>query len=170
MNIAALRRLPILFIAEQNGYAVAAPTSLLYATGDMSGALASFPMPVLKIDGNDLDTVASQARRLAEHARGGDGPAFLECVAVRLDPHHLHDDQSKYRDRESLDAAWACEPIGRAEQALLQRGRTRDELDRERRTAKERVDAALDAVADGPAAAMEGVRVHTWHQPMETLR
>ena len=60
MNLAALRKLPILFVAENNGYAVAAPTSLLYATGDMSGQLRSFPMPVVKIDGNDLEEVASR--------------------------------------------------------------------------------------------------------------
>ncbi len=64
MNIAALRQLPILFLAENNGYAVAASTDLVYSTGDMSGQLSGFPMPVLKIDGNDVEAVADRSQPL----------------------------------------------------------------------------------------------------------
>jgi pyruvate dehydrogenase E1 component alpha subunit len=150
MNIAALRQLPILFLAENNGYAVAAPTSLLYSTGDMSGQLKSFPMPVLKIDGNDIEAVTAEATRLTDRARSGGGPAFLECVTVRLDPHHLHDDQSKYRDPESLKAAWAQEPIARAASLLRLSGMSDEALQREEAQAKQRVADALAAVKDGP--------------------
>ena len=163
MNIAALRKLPILFLAENNGYAVAAPTSLLYATGDMSGQLKSFPMPVLKIDGNDIAAVTTQAGSLVDRARSGWGPAFLECVAVRLDPHHLHDDQSKYRDPASLEAAWAQEPIARASKLLLRSGSTEEALQRERAAAKARVAQALESVIDGPAAALGDVFAHTYY-------
>ena len=69
--------------------------------------------------------------RLADRARSGAGPALLECVAVRLDPHHLHDDQSRYRDAESLKAAWAQEPIARAGKRLRESGLTEEALQRE---------------------------------------
>lgn len=167
MNIACLRQLPILFLAENNGYAVAAPTSLLYSTRDMSGQLKSFPMPVLKIDGNDIEAVTTQATGLADRARSGAGPALLECVTVRLDPHHLHDDQSRYRDSDSLEAAWAQEPIARAHKLLRQLGLTEEWLQRERAEAKERVAEAVKSVIGGPAAALDAVFSHTYYEGRE---
>jgi pyruvate dehydrogenase E1 component alpha subunit len=162
MNLAALRGLPILFLAENNGYAVAAPTSLLYSTGDMSGQLRGFPMPVAKIDGNDLELVAGETTKLAQRARSGGGPAFLECVTVRLDPHHLHDDQSRYRDGAALEEAYAREPIARAGARLRDLGVSEAELQAESAAATQRVAAAMTAVIDGPRAALEDVVGHTY--------
>jgi pyruvate dehydrogenase E1 component alpha subunit len=162
MNMAILRQLPILYVAENNGYAVAAPTSLIYASGDMSGQLKSFDMPVHKIDGNDFETVANEAVRLAEATRAGEGPAFLECVTTRLDPHHLHDDQRRYRDDESLREAWRAEPVARAEARLHRLGLSKEDIARERTNAKRRVSEALAAVKDGPPASMSGVHAKTY--------
>lgn len=167
MNIAALRQLPILFLAENNGYAVAASTSLLYSTGDMSGQLSGFPMPVLKIDGNDVEKVATETIRLAEQARLGGGPAFLECVTVRLDPHHLHDNQSKYRDPDALKEAWKHEPIARAHDRLLQLGIAEAELQLAITAATERVADTVSAVINGPAAALDEVYAHTYFDGQE---
>jgi len=164
LNIACLRKLPILFVAENNGFAVAAPTNALYSTGDITGQLKSFPMPVQKIDGNDIEAVQGEASRLAERARSGAGPALLECVAVRLDPHHLHDDQSKYRDAKSLEAAWAQEPIARAGRLLRQAGFSEEALQSESVAAKERVAQAVKSAMSAPAASSEGVLDHTYYQ------
>jgi TPP-dependent pyruvate/acetoin dehydrogenase alpha subunit len=164
MNLAALRKLPVLFLAENNGYAVAATTDLLYSTGDMSGAVRGFPMPVRKIDGNDVVAVADQVVALTKAARSGAGPAFLECVTVRLDPHHSHDDQSKYRDPESLEAAWRSEPLARAADRLRSSGCTDQELELERTHAHERVAAAFRAVIDAPPASLDDVYSHTYYQ------
>jgi pyruvate dehydrogenase E1 component alpha subunit len=164
LNIACLRKLPILFVAENNGFAVAAPTKVLYSTGDVTGQLKSFPMPVEKIDGNDIEAVEGEAGRLAERARSGAGPALLECVTVRLDPHHLHDDQSKYRDAKSLEAAWAQEPIARAGRLLRQAGFSEEALQRESVAAKESVAQAVQSAMGAPAASSEGVLDHTYYQ------
>jgi len=164
LNIACLRKLPILFVAENNGFAVAAPTNALYSTGDITGQLKSFPMPVQKIDGNDIEAVQGEASRLAGRARSGAGPALLECVVVRLDPHHLHDDQSKYRDAKSLEAAWAQEPIARAGRLLRQAGFSEEALQSESVAAKERVAQAVQSAMGAPAASSEGVLDHTYYQ------
>lgn len=164
MNLAALRKLPILFLAENNGYAVAATTDLLYSTGDMSGAVSGFPMPVRKIDGNDVVAVAVQVAELTKAARSGAGPGYLECVTVRLDPHHAHDDQSKYRDPASLEAAWQREPLARVRDQLLSSGRTEQELAFERIHAIDRVAAAVRAVIDAPPASLDVVYSHTYYQ------
>lgn len=167
MNLAALRQLPIVFLAENNGYAVAAPTALIYSTGDMSGQVRGFPMPVQKIDGNDLEAVSAHAGRLGERARAGDGPSFLECVTTRLDPHHLHDDQAKYRDPASLEAAWRKEPIARAGQVLLQRGMTSAQLLAEEQRARAQVAEALETVRHAAPARIDDVYSHTSFQAME---
>ncbi|WP_201840103.1 thiamine pyrophosphate-dependent dehydrogenase E1 component subunit alpha [Microvirga zambiensis] len=170
LNIAALRQLPIVFIAENNGYAVAAPTSLLYSTGDMSGMMAGFPMPVLKLDGNDVEQVGTETERLVERARDGGGPAFVECVTVRLDPHHLHDDQSRYRDSNMLDDAWKLDPMPRARARLLELGLSTAELEREEAAAVAKVGHAFDAMLDGPPASLDAVFAHTYFDSRKALQ
>ena len=76
---------------------------------------------------------------------------------MRLDPHHLHDDQSRYRDPKSLEEAWAAEPISRASAHLIELGATQAELENEAFLARSRIDDALAAVMDGPPASMAGV-------------
>jgi len=164
MNVAALRKLPILFLAENNGYAVAATTELLYSTGDMSGQVSGFPMPVIKIDGNDVEAVADHVAVLTDTARTGGGPAYLECVTVRLDPHHAHDDQSRYRDPATLEAAWSRDPLLRARNRLVSLGRTPEELGLEQLQATERVAAAVRAVIDAPPATIDFVYSHTYFE------
>jgi TPP-dependent pyruvate/acetoin dehydrogenase alpha subunit len=170
MNVAALRKLPVVFIAENNGYAVAATTDLLYSTGDMSGQVAGFPMPVVKIDGNDVEVVADQVAALTEAARAGNGPAYVECVTVRLDPHHAHDDQSKYRDARILEAAWSQEPLVRAHDRLLSLGHAAEELAHERVRASELVGAALSSVIDAPPASIDVVYAGTYFEGQGTGR
>ena len=170
LNVATLRKLPILFVAENNGYAVAATTDLLYSTGDMSGQVSGFPIPVNKIDGNDVEDVADQVAVLTARARAGAGPAYLECVTVRLDPHHLHDDQSKYRDPASLESAWLREPLVRARERLRELGRTDEELQVERINAADRVGHAVSAVIDAPPASVDGVYSRTYFEPLGLRR
>jgi len=143
---------------------VAATTDLLYSTGDMSGLVSGFPMPVVKVDGNDVEAVADQVAELTGAARAGGGPAYLECVTVRLDPHHAHDDQSRYRDTGTLEAAWAQEPLFRARQRLLGLGRSAEELGREQQRATELVTAAVSSVIDAPPASIDLVYAHTYFE------
>jgi pyruvate dehydrogenase E1 component alpha subunit len=164
MNVAALRALPIVFVAENNGYAVAATTALLYSTGDMSGAVSGFPMPVTKIDGNDVEVVANHAERFTTAARSGQGPAYLECVTARLDPHHAHDDQSRYRDPAVLEEAWAAEPLARARARLLALGTSEEELAQELQRAHDQVAAAVTTASEAGPASIDLVYSHTYYQ------
>lgn len=164
MNVAALRQLPIVFVAENNGYAVAATTDLLYSTGDMSGAVSGFPMPVTKIDGNDVEAVAEHAGRLTTAARSGQGPAYLECVTARLDPHHAHDDQSRYRDPAALEKAWAAEPLARAGTRLREYGTSKKELAVEAQHARDQVATAVRTASAAQPASIDQVYSHTYYQ------
>jgi TPP-dependent pyruvate/acetoin dehydrogenase alpha subunit len=164
MNIAALRQLPIVFAAENNGYAVAATTELLYSTGDMSGAVRGFPMPVAKVDGNDVEVVTDHMERFTTAARSGEGPAYLECVTSRLDPHHAHDDQSRYRDRNALEEAWAAEPLVRTRARLIELGATEEELARELQQAADQIAAAAKSASGAAPASIDLVYSHTYYQ------
>lgn len=164
MNVAALRKLPILFVAENNGYAVAATTDLLYSTGDMSGAVSGFPMPVTKVDGNDLETVGHQVGTLLSAARAGEGPSYLECVTLRLDPHHFHDDQARYRDQAALEKAWTGEPLVRTHTRLLELGVPADQLEPEPRRATDLVAAAVRNAAACAPASIDPVFADTYYQ------
>lgn len=164
MNIACLRHLPIVFVAENNGFAVAAPTSLLYATGDMSGGVSGFPMAVSKIDGNSVDAVACHMTKAVTAARAGDGPSFVECVTLRLDPHHAHDDQTKYRTPDDLKQAWENDPISRARRRLETSGWSSEALDAERLAASEKVRAAVDATVDAAPADPAVVENYTYYR------
>jgi len=164
MNVAALRKLPIVFVAENNGYAVAATTDLLYSTGDMSGAVSGFPMPVTKVDGNDVAAVADQAEKFTTAARSGHGPAYLECVTSRLDPHHAHDDQSLYRAPAALEAAWAVEPLVRTRSRLLELGTSEEELAQDLQQAADQVAAAVRSASEAAPASIDLVFSHTYYQ------
>lgn len=167
LNVAALRKLPIVFIAENNGYAVAAETSLLYASGDMSGLIRGFPMPVSKIDGNDLELVENEVRSMCMRARGGAGPSFVECVTYRLDPHHADDDDTKYRDSAALEAGWEKEPIARFERRLRQSGITDSELVIEGQLATKRVQTAVEHALVSNRATLDDVFAHVYFEDVK---
>jgi TPP-dependent pyruvate/acetoin dehydrogenase alpha subunit len=163
INLAVLRRLPVVFLAENNGYAVAAPTPVVYGTGDMSSIWSSTALPVRKLDGNDVRQVIAVTGDALQAARAGQGPAFIELVTTRLDAHHAHDDQYLYRTAEQLNLAWAGDPIRRARAALEEAGVDPAELDRLEREAHAAVDAAVDEAGRGQRADMELVYAGAWY-------
>lgn len=87
MNLAAIWRLPVLFVCENNGYAVSMPSREATA-GSIVGRAAAYGMPAVQADGMDADAVHEAAAKLIARARAGDGPAFLECLTYRFVGHH----------------------------------------------------------------------------------
>jgi pyruvate dehydrogenase E1 component alpha subunit len=87
INFACLRSLPIIFVAENNGFSISARTAELFAGGDMSTMWRGMPMPVVKVDGNDVDAVGLAAAGAVDRARAGLGPSLVEVVTYRIDAH-----------------------------------------------------------------------------------
>src|SRR3989449_6570691 len=87
LNMAAIWRLPVLFVCENNQFATEVP--FRYAAGNPSVALrgASYGMPGVEVDGNDVVAVAQAAREAVERARSGDGPTLIECKTYRTRAH-----------------------------------------------------------------------------------
>lgn len=118
LNLAALYRLPVLFVCENNQYsanilsaAVSAPVAL-WRRGD------SYGIPGVSVDGNDVRAVAAAAAEAVERARSGAGPTFMEALTYRLSTPTTRG-HAEQRDGSEVAAAWAQEPIGRLRAALL---------------------------------------------------
>ena len=112
MNLAALWRLPVVFVCENNGYATTMPVSAGLA-GTASGRAAAFGIPAAVVDGMDVDAVAGAAATAVAPARKGRGPALLECLTYRFGPHHTMELRIRlsYRTAEEIERWRQRDPL-----------------------------------------------------------
>lgn len=108
MNLAALWRLPLLFVCENNGWAEFTPSSKQVVV-KLDIFAAAYGVPYRCVDGNDVETVSAAAAEIVQSLRGGTGPAFLECKTQRVRGHYEGDAQ-KYRDAQDA-ASEALDPL-----------------------------------------------------------
>lgn len=87
MNVAAVWRLPLLFVCDNNGYSISTPHAATLAPPTLAALAAPFAMPACTVDGMDVDAVRDAATALAAQIRAGGGPAFLECRSARFATH-----------------------------------------------------------------------------------
>lgn len=121
LNWAALKRLPVLFVCENNLYATHAPVWVRQPKGTgIHRRARAFGVPSEKIDGNDVFAVYRSARRAVERCRNGQGPTLLECLTYRWLEHvgPLDDTDRGYRSRRELEAWKRRDPVKRAARRL----------------------------------------------------
>src|SRR5438477_7603220 len=99
MNMAALWKLPVIYVCENNLYGEYTPCGETIA-GEILARARAFGIQAESVDGQDVQAVHATMRRLVERARRGDGPAFLECKTYRYYGHHVGDVNRDYRTRE----------------------------------------------------------------------
>jgi acetoin:2,6-dichlorophenolindophenol oxidoreductase subunit alpha len=123
LNIAALLKLPVVFVCDNNQYTGPTPISEVLSRRDIAGIADTFDMPGITVDGTDVVEVFDAARTAVEQARAGDGPSFLDCKSYRWG---VHSQRSKVlkegRPPEELAAAMQSDPIERLKSQLLDRG------------------------------------------------
>ncbi|MDM7932909.1 pyruvate dehydrogenase (acetyl-transferring) E1 component subunit alpha [Tabrizicola sp.] len=165
MNLAALWKLPVLFVLENNLYAMGTAVARVQANPDFVPRAASYGMPAESVDGNDVVSVEAAARRLVEAIRAGDGPQFLECRTYRTRPHSMFDAE-KYRDKAEVAEWRKRSPITRFQSWLLDNNLMhQDEVD----AIEAEVEAQLkNAVAACEQAPWEPVEDLTRHVVAET--
>ena len=112
MNLAQLWELPVLFVCENNLYAMGMPLELAEAETEISRKAAAYRMPGEAVDGMNPVAVEAAARRAVESIRAGNGPYFLECRTYRFRPHSMFDAQL-YRTREEIERWKERDPIPR---------------------------------------------------------
>ena len=140
LNFAAVRKLPVVIVIENNGYAYSTPVSKQTRQPDFSRRGPAYGVPGVKVDGNDVLAVHAAAREAIERARAGGGPTVIEALTFRMDGHAQHDD-AFYVPPELLEAWKERDPIALYEARLLADGVVSAE---EIRTITAGIEALLD--------------------------
>jgi TPP-dependent pyruvate/acetoin dehydrogenase alpha subunit len=112
MNMAGIWKLPVLFVCENNGYAVSF-SSAEATSGSITGRAAAYDMPAVQVDGMDAEAVLEATRTAVAHARSGGGPSFLECETYRFVGHHTAERTMNlgYRTDEEIERWRARDPL-----------------------------------------------------------
>ena len=105
LNFASVFDAPVIFMVQNNGWAISVPTSKQMKVQRVALKAQGYGIPGVVVDGNDLVAVWSVAKEAAERARRGEGPTLIEAITYRIAPHTSSDDPSRYRTEEET-AAW----------------------------------------------------------------
>jgi 2-oxoisovalerate dehydrogenase E1 component alpha subunit len=111
MNFASVHKLPVVFVCENNGYAISVPLERQVGGGSVAARGAGYGMPGIEVDGSDPIACYAAAREAMERARRGEGPTLIEAHVVRLTSHSSDDDQRRYRDPAEVEALKERDPI-----------------------------------------------------------
>lgn len=123
LNFAGVWKAPVVFVCQNNQWAISTPVSGQTAAAAMACKALAYGMPALRVDGNDVLACYSGMRDAVAYARSGQGPILLEALTYRVSAHSSSDDPSRYRD-ESVTQRWRTErdPLVRYRKVLLDRG------------------------------------------------
>jgi acetoin:2,6-dichlorophenolindophenol oxidoreductase subunit alpha len=127
LNMAVLWKLPIIYIAENNGWSFSSRTEWLFPNGKMTRVWRGFEIPVEEFDGNDPEVTYTTVVRALDHARSGAGPVVLEGLTYRLDPHIWYD-PADYQPEAEIARWRERDPLAIARRRLLERGVTADRI------------------------------------------
>ena len=121
-NFAAVYKAPVVFVVENNGYAISMPTDKQVATPDLARRGPGFGVPAIRVDGNDVLAMIVATTEAVDRARAGGGPTLIEAVTYRMSLHTTADDPKVYRSDDEVDTWKPRDPIARFEKYLVARG------------------------------------------------
>lgn len=162
LNLASIWRLPVVFVCENNHYAMSMPVRNSTSVERISQRASAYGIPGDTIDGMDVLTVHEVSRAAIGRARDGEGPALIECLTYRFKGHSKSDVAQRYRTRDEVTAWRARDPIPRFQETLRAEGvLTADHAGRMEQDAREAIEDALrfaEASPDpDPATVLDGV-------------
>lgn len=121
-DFAGVRRLPVVFVVNNNQWAISVPVSRQTAAETLAQKAIAAGFPGVRVDGNDVIAVREVVGEAIERARRGEGPTLVEAVTYRLADHTTADDASRYRSDAEVSEHWKREPVARLRELLVQRG------------------------------------------------
>jgi len=155
MNLASVWKLPVIFVCEDNAWAMSVPKTASTSVQDNALRAAGYSMPGVIVDGNDILGVWSATRDAVARARSGKGPTLLDCKTYRFRG-HIEGDQQIYRSKEEAEEWLSKDPIPRMEKHLLEKHVfTKSDLDRIKAEEKAKVDSAIDFAKKSPWPRLE---------------
>ena len=156
VNFAAVHRLPVVFVCENNNYAISVPIRLQMANPNVADRAAGYGIAGVTVDGTDVPACYTVCKEAVERARRGEGPTLIDAKIWRINSHTSEDNHLKYRGKEEIDEAAAHDPIARFGAWLIERGwlsaddlaRTQSECDAEASEAADWAEQQPDPIAE----------------------
>jgi acetoin:2,6-dichlorophenolindophenol oxidoreductase subunit alpha len=149
LNMAAIWKLPVLFVCENNKYGMSVSTERSMAVANVADRAAAYGMPGAIVDGNNIADVAEAVLAATENARAGKGPALIECKTYRTRG-HSRSDRNRYRSKEEIEDWKARDPIPLFEAELVaHRIAGDDEIAAIRASAEAEIAAGIEFARNG---------------------
>ena len=160
LNLAAVWDLPVIFVVEDNDWAISVPRSGSTANTSNADRAAGYGIPGVRVEDNDVEAVFEAAGAAVDRARAGDGPSLIEVHTLRLWGHFEGDAQAYRTDLDTVDER---DPIGRYAAALIEAGElTDDQVQEIQATADAEVDAAIEFAVNSPIPAPDDALLHVF--------
>jgi len=171
MNLAGLRRAPVVFVLKNNGWAISTPVAKQSAAQSFASRAVGYGFTGELVDGNDLFAVHDACTRAVARARAREGPTLIEARTYRLGPHNTADDPTRYMDPAELERRRRADPIDRLRRYLHARGLS-DDRSESRLAAEiaEEIDRAVMTAQSGPRPGPEALLDHVYADPPERMR
>ncbi len=169
LNTASNSKLPVIFVVEDNGYAISTPVETNTPGGNISRLVANFPnFFFAEVDGTDALASYAVMQQAVAWCRAGNGPALVHGHVIRPYSHALSDDERWYRHASELEADALRDPIARMGVLLLQQGvLTEAELDAMHRDIKQEVRDAADTALAAPLPRVEDIERHVYSEDLQ---
>jgi len=165
MNLAGVRRLPMVFVCDNNQWAYSTPTHLGFAVEHIADRAQAYGFEGVVVDGTDVLAVYREAKRAIEKARAGGGPTLIECLTLRMEGHAVHDD-AFYVPKDMFESWAKSDPLERFRTWLRDQADLSDQEEEElasdiKKLLNDAIKRAEEAPLPDPATVLEGV----WASP-----
>lgn len=160
LNMASLWKIPLVFVCENNGYAISVPTNLSQSTPDIADRARGFGIPAMIVDGNDIEAVQRSTSEAVTRARRGEGPTLVECKTVRWERHSAFS-AGRYENPEEAQRWKKADPIPRFKTQLLILGASPGQISTIEKEAQalihEAAEFAIQSPLPDPNSVYEGI-------------
>ncbi|MEU7339183.1 pyruvate dehydrogenase (acetyl-transferring) E1 component subunit alpha [Streptomyces sp. NPDC007074] len=171
LNFAAVWQAPVVFLVQNNGFAISVPLDKQTAAPSLAHKAVGYGMPGRLVDGNDAAAVHEVLSDAVRHARAGGGPTLVEAVTYRIEAHTNADDATRYRGDSEVETWRAHDPIVLLEQELTERGLLDEDGIRAAREAAETMAADLRTrMNQDPVLDPMDLFAHVYAEPTPQLR
>lgn len=162
-NFAGIHNLPVIFLVQNNQYAISVPLDKQVAGGQIWKRAEGYGFPGVRIDGNNPLEAYKVMKEAVERARRGEGPTLIEAVTYRLTPHSSDDDDKTYRSREEVEEAKKKDALLQFRQYLVDQGVLTEEIESEMiKAIQKEVDEATEYAENAPYPAPEDLYKHVY--------
>ena len=162
LNLAAIWKLPVVYILENNQFAEAMPVDEFVACSPLSKRARAYDLEEITVDGNDVEAVYEAAKNAIDKARSGGGPSLIEAYTYRTRGHYIGDPENTYRTKEEVAEWKKKDPILQCKNKLLGMGVAEEELEKIKTDIKTELKEVKEWALEQPFATFEQATDHVW--------